>query len=313
MDHDHGYKLLFSHAAMVEDLLRGFVREAWVEQVDFATLEKVSGSYVSDDLRDREDDVVWRVRWGVGDDWLYVYLLLEFQSRIDPYMAVRIMTYVGLLYQDLIRTQQQSSTVHKLPPVLPLVLYNGQPRWTAAQDIAELIEPVPGGLQQYRPRLRYLLLDEGRFSEGELAPLQNVVATLFRLENSRGPAEVQGVLDRLVQALQGEPRAALRRAFTVWIKRVFLKGRMPGVNVEALQDLHEVRAMLAEKVVEWTRQWEQQGVQKGEASLLLRLLERKFGPLDPAIRERVMAADVETLSRWGDNLLTANTLEQVFE
>ncbi len=25
------------------------------------TLEKVSGSYVSDDLRDREDDIVWRV------------------------------------------------------------------------------------------------------------------------------------------------------------------------------------------------------------------------------------------------------------
>lgn len=26
-DHDKGYKLLFSHAAMVADLLRGFVKE----------------------------------------------------------------------------------------------------------------------------------------------------------------------------------------------------------------------------------------------------------------------------------------------
>jgi predicted transposase YdaD len=74
--HDASYKLLFSHAAMVEDLLRGFVPQSWVQALDFATLEKVNASYVAEDLRDRHDDVVWRVRF--QDHWLYVYLLLEF-------------------------------------------------------------------------------------------------------------------------------------------------------------------------------------------------------------------------------------------
>ena len=106
--------------------VRGFVPEVWVKQLDFATLEKVSGSYVSDDLRDREDDVIWRVRW--GDEWLYVYLLLEFQSTVDPFMAVRVMVYLGLLYQDLINAKQFSSN-GKMPAVLPSVLYNGQQRW----------------------------------------------------------------------------------------------------------------------------------------------------------------------------------------
>jgi hypothetical protein len=50
--------------------------------VNFSTLEKVNGSYVSDDLRYRADDVVWRIRW--GKDWLHVYILLEFQSTVDP-------------------------------------------------------------------------------------------------------------------------------------------------------------------------------------------------------------------------------------
>ncbi len=45
MSHDNSYKLLFSHPEMVIDLLKGFVKETWVEQCDFATLEKVSGSY----------------------------------------------------------------------------------------------------------------------------------------------------------------------------------------------------------------------------------------------------------------------------
>src|SRR5690625_2865899 len=80
-NHDHSYKLLFSHPEMVADLIRGFVREDWVEQVDFDTLEKVSGSFVTDNLLGREDDLIWRVRW--RGQWLYVYLLLEFQSTVD--------------------------------------------------------------------------------------------------------------------------------------------------------------------------------------------------------------------------------------
>jgi predicted transposase YdaD len=62
MDHDHSYKLLFSHPTLVADLLRGFVHEPWVAELDFSTLEKVNSSYISDDLRERADDVVWRVR-----------------------------------------------------------------------------------------------------------------------------------------------------------------------------------------------------------------------------------------------------------
>jgi predicted transposase YdaD len=68
--HDHSYKLLFSHPQMVQDLLRGFVHEAWVEELDFSTLERVNGSYISEDLRRREDDIIWRVRR--AGDWMYI-------------------------------------------------------------------------------------------------------------------------------------------------------------------------------------------------------------------------------------------------
>ena len=46
MEHDNSYKLLFSHPEMVADLLRGFVREEWVDRLDFQTLERVSGSFL---------------------------------------------------------------------------------------------------------------------------------------------------------------------------------------------------------------------------------------------------------------------------
>jgi predicted transposase YdaD len=79
-DHDHAYKLLFSHAEMVRDLLEGFVKGEWLSQLHYESLERVGSSYVSDDLRERSDDVVWRVRW--GKNWIYIYLLMEFQSTV---------------------------------------------------------------------------------------------------------------------------------------------------------------------------------------------------------------------------------------
>ncbi len=113
VDHDHSYKQLFSHAELVRDLLIGFVQEDWIDDLDLSTLEKTNSSYVSDDLREREDDTIWRVR--CRDEWIYVYILIEFQSTVDRFMAVRLMTYIGLLYQDLIRTGSLLDN-GKLPP-----------------------------------------------------------------------------------------------------------------------------------------------------------------------------------------------------
>lgn len=60
--HDPAYKQLFSHPEMVADPVRGDVHEDWVGQIDFATQERIPDSFISDDLRTREDDIIWRVR-----------------------------------------------------------------------------------------------------------------------------------------------------------------------------------------------------------------------------------------------------------
>ncbi|WP_019589891.1 MULTISPECIES: Rpn family recombination-promoting nuclease/putative transposase [unclassified Thioalkalivibrio] len=330
--HDYGYKLLFSHPEMVADLIRGYVREPWVERLDFSTLSRVSDGYVSEDLREREDDMVWRVRWAGDGQWLYVYLLLEFQSSPERFMALRLMTYLGLLYEDL-RKGAQLTTSGRLPPVLPVVLYSGSRRWQAPEEVAELIETVPGGLERYRPQLRYLLLDESRFRDDGLPEVRNLAAALFALENSRRPEDMERVLERLVAWLRRPEQTGLRRSFTVWIKRVLLPARVPGVDLEQVADLQEVRSMLAERVEEWTRDWKQQGIEEGRRegrelgreegreegrkeggeAVLLRLVEMRFGAeAAETHRARIEQADSETLLRWSERILTAKRPEDLF-
>ncbi len=242
-------------------------------------------------------------------------------------MAVRLMTYIGLLYQDLIRTGQILKN-NKLPPVLPLVLYNGQQTWSGVTAIEELIEEVPGGLTKYRPTLSYLLLDESRHQlQGVSA--NNLVAAIFRLERSNEIDDVRQLVQELIDWLKAPEQSSLRRAFAVWIRRVLLPVRLPGQKLEKVNDLNEVDAMLAERVKEWTYEWKQEGLeegiqqgrqqgrqegrQEGEVDILLRLMKLKFGKLDAAIVSRVEKASEKQLLVWSERILSAEKLEDIFK
>jgi hypothetical protein len=52
---------------------------------------------------------------------------------------------------------------------------------------------VPGLVEQFKPRLKYLLIDENAYSDRELASLNNLVAAVFRIEHPASPAAI-GVL-----------------------------------------------------------------------------------------------------------------------
>jgi hypothetical protein len=74
---------------MIRDLLREILGEAWVNLLDLASAERVPTSFTSRRHQKRESDFIWRFRRKDNGEPVYVYILLEFQSRPDRYMAVR--------------------------------------------------------------------------------------------------------------------------------------------------------------------------------------------------------------------------------
>ncbi|MGD9732771.1 MAG: Rpn family recombination-promoting nuclease/putative transposase [Desulfamplus sp.] len=262
--HDTGYKLLFSHPELVKDLLTGFVKEDWVWVVDLNTLESVNTSFVTDDLRERHDDKIWRVRF--RGQWLYLYLLLEFQSSDDYFMAVRIMTYIGLLYQDIIRSHGLKKG-DILPPVVPIVIYNGKSAWKSPCEIRELINPVHQSLEKFTPHISYWLLDEGRVGADNLEEFKgnkfNLTAEVIAFELCKSVEEIRKHISRLHEHLKEPENQQLRRTFAMWLSRL-LRSRLKNDNIPEFQELKEVDSMLAETITEWTEQWMAEGEAKGE-------------------------------------------------
>ena len=54
------------------------------------------------------------------------------------------------------------------------------------------------------------------------------------------------------------------------------------------------------------------GLTEGRAESLSRLLQRRFGPLPPAVQSRIAEASLDELGNWIDQVLDAPSLEAMF-
>ena len=237
-------------------------------------------------------------------------------------MALRMMVYIGLLYQDLIKRGDVLAD-GRLPPILPIVLYNGSKRWTAVTDVADLIPAVPGLVEQFKPKLSYLLIDENAYSDTELASLNNLVAAVFRFEQSDGLETVQDLVCLLIVWL--DDRRDLRRMFALWIRAALMRNNNYNIILPQVNDLMEIKVMLSERIEQWALAYiaegklegelkgKLEGKHEGEMLALQKLLSKRFGAIPTDITRLIANAPLEAIERWFDRAIDAQQLADIFK
>lgn len=142
-----------------------------------------------------------------------------------------------------------------------------------------------------------------------------MAAALFRLERSRDLQDLKPVLEALLKWLKQPEHRELQRSFASWLRNVLLPLRMPGVEIPEMVDLEEVKTMLADRVVEWTREWKREGFEEGllEArKVLVQHIEERFGPLSEELLDRLEAVDsVKTLMEMMSRVPLARSLDDL--
>ena len=234
-------------------------------------------------------------------------------------MALRMLTYTALLYQRL-DADGVLRNHRALPPVLPVVLYNGRRPWTAPVEMTDLVAVGSDVLAPYQPSQRYYLLDGSRVADADL-PADNLVSALIALEKTRDAARLGEALQALSELLQATGDDHLTQAFVAWLHEgLRVAAPLPAGEGDALTQLQETQTMLKENVRDWTREWLEQGRAQGieegrheERALLCRLAARKF---DAGIAGDLAAAlagvtDPERLARVGDWIIECATAAEL--
>ena len=147
-------------------------------------LELVDRSFISDNFKRREADIIYRVkvdRQGgrAGSEGtnqpqqdVYVYVITEFQSTVDKSIPVRLQLYISMLHDLLLRNGHKGN----LPVVLPIVLYTGTKPWTIPENTTKLIGH--GVLLEYIFPFKYYCLEERNISEERAKQLKGVYAAI---------------------------------------------------------------------------------------------------------------------------------------
>ena len=293
--HDASYKGFFAQRRTVADTLLGAARDL-ARHLDFSTLERLPASFVTEHLGQRHADMLWRIQT-TDAQWLYLLILLEFQSTIDRRMALRMTDYTVRILRGL--GGDELGPRGEYPVVPPIVVYNGEQRWTASKDIRDLFGQVPEKLLGYLPRHRYLLIDVQELDPAAL-PGESVLAMIARLEQASTAEAVEELVVPLASLLGQIAEPELADTFRAWIRLVLLRrfGSEGRELTRRLRKEEEARmTTLLERARKWGEErdqlWLEKGIKKGriqgriegERELVLRMVSRRFGP---AASERVL-------------------------
>ena len=257
--HDSGYKKLFSNRTIFRQLIETFVNQEWVHSLDFDTCEPLDKSFISEHYKETESDLIYKIQFHNHE--IYIYILIEFQSTVEPFMALRVLNYLTNFYMDFLAN---NSGIKKLPAVFPIVLYNGSVPWTAPVNLSALIEQTPP-LGRFALDFEYFLIAENQYSQEALLKIRNIVSTLFLAESHYDLDVLEVELLNLFSS-EGDKQAV--SLFLNWFRQLALHGWLEFSDYQSLEYIYrteeEVKTMLVTALERERQRFFQSGLREGE-------------------------------------------------
>jgi predicted transposase/invertase (TIGR01784 family) len=157
-------RAVLSDLTEAASFLQTHLPEAVSQALNWSTLKLLEGSFVDEDLRESEADLLYEVEHVSGATSLWVYVLLEHQSTPDRWMRLRLLKYCCRIWDLSFRDYPEQ---RELRAIVPLVFYQGERSWSYSSEFAELfaesVRDWPGV-----PRFSHGLIDQSGMQPDEV-------------------------------------------------------------------------------------------------------------------------------------------------
>ena len=309
--HDSFFRGVFALREVSKGFFQRYLPAEVMAGLDLRTLRLEKDSFIDERLREQRSDLLFSVKSRSGQPTL-LYLLLEHKSYQDRWTAFQVLGYAMRVLE------RHASGNQLLPPLLAMVLYHGETRWSApttVEGLTETREELAGSML----RFGFQLCD---LSQAKLDGLHQrtalamVLRVLKFIRSGELVARLPGIL-KLFRELRG--RRGQKLALLEMILRYVATaaGQLDETTLRAA--LREALPIEVEESVmptiaeTWEARGKQQGQRKHAQDILQRQLAQRFGALSAEVIQRIETAELDTLDRWLDQVLTAPTLAAVFD
>jgi hypothetical protein len=209
----------------------------------------------------------------------------------------------------------------RLYPVLPVVFYTGTRRWDSVGRLVDLVE-MSSAFEAVTPAMTPLFINLPVVPAETLEAEGGFFGWVLRLIQQRKsrPREFQRLLNRVVQHLETMPAAERLRWLELLsyvmalVYHVREPSEWPGLQktIEASVQTDEHRQEIFEMKRTIADELKEEGAIKNSQETLIRQLKRRFGDVPDEVTSSIRAThDAEQLNAWLDQVVTAETLNEV--
>ena len=320
-----------------KDNVRGLleiVAEHLVSRLDFNQLVHVNRTFIPDNLREQESDIVYSAPFQSDSktEELLIYILIEHQSTVDVTMGFRLLFYMTQIW-DFQRREWKSNNIPKsqwrFRPIIPIVFYTGEQGWQTPLTLSTLMD-LPDALSEFVPKFNTLFLSVKGTDIATLTKTDHPfgwLLTVLKKEHAN-KEEIRNALMAAVahiDTLDDEKTNQWKRA--IFYLYLLILNRRPSEEHDELKTLvqtqirdtsrREEGIAMAQTMAEYLmEQGEKRGEERGQTDAkqdaVLKLLHLRFESVPESITRKIGA--IRSLSRLDslfEKAVTAQTLDDI--
>jgi predicted transposase/invertase (TIGR01784 family) len=133
--HDALVRAVLGDVTAARSFLQIHLPQKVSQALNWPTLKRLEGSFIDEDLRGSEADLLYEVEHISNEGSVWVYLLVEHQSSADRWMRFRLLKYCCRIWEAQLNANPRPD---ELRPIVPLVFYQGERRWPHTTEFADL-------------------------------------------------------------------------------------------------------------------------------------------------------------------------------
>jgi predicted transposase/invertase (TIGR01784 family) len=276
---DNFFKIFFQNKLIIEEFLKYLVKEDWVNDLDFSSLEFVKTDYKSKRMAKRESDVAWKVKYnnynGLTSE-LFIVIHIEVQVKNDNTMLLRFLEYIGYFYENMYKSLSKDD---KIIPVIPILLHIGKDNWNAKTKFHDLVNFTDERLKKYIINFEYFPVILKDISKEELLEAESLFTRLLALNKSINEKDFKDTFEKLFnivfQFKDVNDRKRLRNLISLYVEEAINLNKVKKDKLLEIIDNYNMEGdMLSWNLDHVFEEAEQRGIEKGKKEERIELVKR---------------------------------------
>ena len=249
---DVNSKDIFGNARLMSQFLKDYSGLSLFDDVEPDDIEDVTERYRLLLGIELENDAIKKVRVRIrGQEEVrevYILSLIKHKSQVDYDVAMQILRYMVVIWQDYARKQneqKEGATTRKsfrYPLIIPMVYYEGSRNWTADRNLSSRIE-CSELAEQYVPDFTYRLISLRDYTSQELTRNENEMSLVMMINRIQKPEDYTKFLKEnqdFVSSIYGNAPEDIQQLIQRVLWSLLMKMNVPVEEASGL--IHEMEA-----------------------------------------------------------------------